>query len=235
MATVDYSKSFELPKFDHRILDLRGHRFGKLIVDSFAGRNAKNLIIWNCVCDCGGKTLATSASLRSKVERSAKRSCGCLAVEVTRNRSITHGKHGSPEYQSWRSMIGRCENPNATGYKNYGGRGITICDSWRKSFERFFQDMGERPSMECQIDRIDNDGNYEPSNCRWATVKQQANNRRKKTLNLVIEFKGESKTLPEWAELLGVKVGTLYARRWRGLPVDQVLVGNKRLLHSKAS
>lgn len=232
MATIDHSKSNALPKFDHRILDLRGQRFGKLVVESLAGRDRRNLIVWRCKCDCGNETLAKSASLRNKVLRSAKRSCGCLGPDTTRQRSTKHGRTGTPEYHTWRSMIERCENPNATGFDRYGGRGIAICRQWRESFESFLADVGERPSPAMQLDRVDNEGNYEPGNCRWATIKEQANNRRKRKPALVVEFNGQSRTLSEWAEHLGVKVGTLHCRRWKGLPDDQVFVGNKRLLHS---
>jgi hypothetical protein len=234
MATIDYSKSFELPKFDHRILDLRGRRFGKLVVESFAGRNEKNLIVWNCVCDCGGKTLAKSASLRNKVERSAKRSCGCLIGDVNRGRATVRDFKRTPAFHSWKAMKERCNQPSATGFERYGGRGIKVCERWQKSFFAFLEDMGQPGQEGLSIDRIDNNGNYEPGNCRWATKVEQANNRRSKTLSLVVEFNGEAKTLPEWADSLGVKVGTLYHRRWQGLPIEQVLVGNKRL-HSKAS
>jgi hypothetical protein len=124
-------------------------------------------------------------------------------------------------------MIERCENPNATGFDRYGGRGITICDRWRKSFESFLEDVGERPEKDMQLDRIDNDGNYEPGNCRWATMKEQANNRRKRKPRLTIAFNGHEKTIPQWSEFLGISVHTIYARRWKRLPVDQVLSASR--------
>jgi hypothetical protein len=227
MATVDHSKPSHPPRFDHRILDLTGQRFERLLVVRFAGRTAKDLIVWECLCDCGKTCFHTSNGLRSKVERSRRRSCGCLGPDVTRERSTTHGKTRTPEYHTWRSMIERCENPNATGFDRYGGRGITICDRWRKSFESFLEDVGERPEKDMQLDRIDNDGNYEPGNCRWATMKEQANNRRKRKPRLTIAFNGHEKTIPQWAEFLGISVSTIYLRRWKRLPVDQVLSASR--------
>jgi hypothetical protein len=227
MAIVDYSKPSHPPRFDHRILDLAGQRFERLFVVRFAGRTSKDQVAWECLCDCGNVCYRTSNELRNKIERSRRRSCGCLASDVTRERSITHGKTGTPEYHTWRSMIERCENPNATGFDRYGGRGITICDRWRKSFESFLEDVGTRPEKDMQLDRIDNNGNYEPGNCRWATMKEQANNRRKRKPRVVIEFNGEARSIQEWAKFLGISVNTIYARRWKRLPVDQVLSASR--------
>lgn len=228
MAEIDHSKGFERPKFDHRILDLTGHTFGRLTVVSFAGRNAKNLIVWNCLCSCGNECFRTSSDLRNKSIRNRRRSCGCLAVDVTRERSVSHGETNSPTYRSWHSMKDRCLRSLATGFDRYGERGITICDRWLNSFEAFRDDMGERPSLDYSIDRIDNNGNYEPGNCRWATRTEQANNRKKQKPRLLIEFNGESLTVNEWAKRIGVQPGTIHHRRWRGLPVDEVLRANGR-------
>jgi hypothetical protein len=224
MAVVDPTKGFDLPKFVKRILDLTGQRFERLVVVSFAGRNGRNLIVWNCLCDCGNTALATSANLRNTTLRNRKRSCGCLAIDVTRERSITHGSRHTPEYRSWRAMKDRCLRPGATGYDRYGGRGITICERWLNSFQNFLADMGPQPEGDYSLDRHpDNNGHYEPGNCRWATGVEQSNNRRKAKPRLLIEFNGESLTPGEWAKRLGIQVGTIYSRRWKGLPVEQVL------------
>ena len=228
MAEIDHSKPTDLPKFDHRILDLRGKRFERLVVVSFAGRGKRNGIIWNCECDCGNTCLASSTILRNSVTRNKKRSCGCLAIDVTRERSVTHGMRKSPAYSSWRSMKDRCLRESNPYYVRYGGRGITICDRWLNSFECFVADMGDRPGLEYSIDRIENEGNYEPGNCRWATRKEQSNNRRKATPRLLIEFNGESRTVDEWAKYLGVKPGTIHHRRWLGLSIENVLKRNTR-------
>jgi hypothetical protein len=126
-------------------------------------------------------------------------SVGVIVAVVTHGASI--GYQMSPTYRSWAQMKQRCLNPKHTAYKNYGGRGITVCAAWVNDYSTFFRDMGERPSLDHSIDRIDNNGNYEPGNCRWATRIQQGRNRRD---NRLLLYKGETKTLSEWSELLGI-------------------------------
>jgi len=126
---------------------------------------------------------------------------------------------GMPEYQSWRMMIQRCTNPKRKGYQHYGGRGITVCDRWRHSFEAFLSDVGERPP-ETELDRIDNDGNYEPGNCRWASASENSNN---KSTNLLIEYDGRIQTATEWARETGVSRQVIRSRLAAGWPLDKVL------------
>lgn len=213
-ATIDPSQPTTPPKF-HNSIDFTGKRFGRLTVVRFAGRGKRKLLIWECLCDCGKTCLCYGNGLTS----GAKRSCGCLGSEATSRRSKTHGMTGSITWTSWHSMRDRCERPGHIGYHLYGGRGITVCERW-KSFENFLADMGERPSKDHQIERKDNNGNYEPSNCRWATRKEQARNRRTQTM---LTYNGETLCVSEWAERLGVERGRLQNRINLGWPADRIL------------
>lgn len=136
-------------------------------------------------------------------------SCGCLHREGLAARNRTHGMSRTPEYEVWQAMIARCHRPGATFYELYGGRGITVCDAWREPFEAFIADVGRRPSAAHEIDRIDNDGNYEPGNVRWATRTQQARNTRR---NRVLAHDGRTLTLVEWSAETGIAAELIRAR-----------------------
>lgn len=157
--------------------DISGKRFGRLTaIKLFLVRGGKH--IWIFRCDCGIEVTAR----KSHVLSGGTKSCGCLKREESVKRFTTHGMTGATEYNIWMSMLARCNNPKHSAYKNYGGRGINVCRRWSK-FENFYADMGPRPKART-LDRIDNDGNYEPSNCRWTTWKQQASNRRPQRPNV---------------------------------------------------
>lgn len=167
--------------------DITGQHFGRYKVIARAGSNKRKKAIWLCRCDCGNERIVLGLSLRV----GQTKSCGCQKSELVSARStlcwVKHGhcKRGnrSSEFNAWGGMQERCYNPNCLTWKHYGGRGITVCDRWHrdnpKGFINFLSDMGRKPATELSIDRINNDGNYEPTNCRWATRKQQRANQRK--------------------------------------------------------
>lgn len=168
------------------------------------------------MCDCGAEITASSANLKS----GHVQSCGCLRSELSAARKRTHNMRHSKEYQAWNSMRNRCNNSKVQRYANYGGRGIKVCKEWESSFEAFLKDMGRCPSPNHSIDRIDNNGNYEPGNCRWATRRTQANN---KSDTAYFTFNGVRDSVGNWSEKTGIKPSTILARISRGWPEAQIL------------
>jgi len=151
--------------------DISGERFGRLVAIEPTHIGGRRL--WRCACDCGGESLVDVGKLRI----GNTKSCGCHKASVLGISTTKHGMHGTRTYRIWKAMRSRCNNPNVTQYKDWGGRGITVCERWGR-FENFLADMGEAPP-DRSLDRIDVDGNYEPSNCRWATRLEQAHNTRR--------------------------------------------------------
>lgn len=193
-----------MPKFE----DVTGQKFGRLTALRRTGTKSNNAI-WECVCECG----VVKEYRLNQLKAGKTRSCGCLQIELTIERSTTHG-HSKREdttdtYGIWCKIKNRCFSPNNSAYKNYGGRGITMCDRWKDSFENFLEDMGERPSKNHSIDRVDNEKGYEPGNCKWVTRAEQSRNTRR---NVWVEFNGQNKTICDWADDLGINRSTLVYR-----------------------
>lgn len=156
-----------------KALDLVGKRFNRLFVEERVN-DPRQGSFWLCLCDCGERKVIRGDALRS----GRAQSCGCRARQLFAEQNTKHGRARSIEFRTWHNIKQRCQNPGAASYKYYGGRGIKVCERWLASFEAFYEDMGPRPSPHHSIDRIDVDGDYEPGNCRWATAKQQVDNRR---------------------------------------------------------
>lgn len=196
-------------------LDLSGQFFGHLeALGPAVGRGRVPRTMWVCKCACGVLKVVATESLRAGLTKS----CGCLRASQIRSRSLRHGHKvnysGSGEYRCWQHAKSRCNNAKDKKFGDYGGRGITMCPKWENDFGSFLEDMGPRPP-DTSLDRIDNNGNYEPGNCRWATPKEQSLNRR---VNVWLEFRGERMTLSQFAERLHVdprKVHALFRYRHR--------------------
>jgi len=195
-----------------RFIDLTGQRFGRLTVIGLAPTRTGVKTQWLCRCDCGKTNMPQAATLRN----GAATSCGCLRAERVRAAHMTHGLHKAPEYMVWYQMHQRCSNHTHAHYRRYGGRGIAVCKEWQ-SLEAFIKSMGSRPSLAHELDRIDNDGNYEPNNCRWATRQQQAGNT---SQSIRIEYRGDMVCLSEAARRAGAKYQTVLSRYHRGIRTE---------------
>lgn len=171
--------------------DITGKKFHRLTVIEYAG-NKRTSAQWLCLCDCGKQVIVVGTKLRS----GHTKSCSCSQKEITSQHFKKHGMVNSRTYGSWRAMRERCGNPNNIGYKDYGGKGIEVCDRWKNSFSNFLKDMGERPSNKHTIDREEYTKNYSPENCRWATYLEQAGNTSR---NVWIEYNGEKMIMSDWA------------------------------------
>ena len=194
----------------HEHEDLTGQRFNRLTAIGFAGRDRENKALWRCRCDCGNETVVDGWNLKS----GHVKSCGCFNTELLVNRSLTHGHTGESIYNVWKAMKARCSNPNNHAYKNYGERGVSVCDEWCNNFKAFYDWAiinGYKPGL--AIDRINNDGSYCPENCRWATNLEQSNNRRSCRK---IEYDGVTHTIAEWSRILGVNYEKLRSSIDRG-------------------
>jgi len=207
-------------------LDLTGKRYGRLTVIHEAPKKSGR-VAWFCKCDCGGTKIASS----NKLQLNECRSCGCLMYEARYSVHMTHGDSGrtrkdgkrtsTPLYHSWNSMKQRCLNPNTSNYNNYGGRGISVYQQWIDSFivfKKWAMSNGHKEGL--TIDRIDNNGNYEPSNCRWATNSEQAWNKR---ITVYLEYDGKRLNKKEWSKLTGLTIAQITNRRHKGWSDKKIL------------
>lgn len=218
----DYLQPKDAPR------NLTGQRFGALVVVR-QGERGLGRQRWVVRCDCGSPE---QVAPRSALLRGAKLSCGCRRRDRMGALNASHRMCTTPTYLAWRGAIGRCENQSGVGWHNYGARGIRVCERWRGGFEAFLADMGERPSKDHSLDRIDNERGYDCGrcndcaargagpNCRWATRTEQGRNRR---TNQVLELNGQRACVAEWAERIGVPAGIIFGRLYRGWSVEKAL------------
>lgn len=191
-----------------------GSRFGRYVVVSGQSDRGKHHVL--CRCDCGNERAVYRYSLLS----GDAKSCGCFRRELTAKNKTTHGLRHTPEYDVWHGMLMRCHNPKKRSFADYGARGIIVCDRWRESFAAFYADMGQRPSPAHTIERRNNDGPYEPSNCYWATRATQNANTRK---NHRLTVNGETHHLAEWARRSGLSHATIIRRLSLGWSIERTL------------
>jgi hypothetical protein len=211
----------------HNSIDLTSQTFSRLTVLSRTTTQKKKSM-WLCQCICGNQRIVAGKCLRN----GDTKSCGCWSKDIRDARNFKHGmaKRGATRtktYVAWTTMNKRCVNPRTAKFPRYGGRGIVVCERWKHSFPNFLADMGECPPG-MSIERRDNDGNYEPSNCYWATPKEQANNTRR---NRWLIFQGETRTLSDWAERVGIHRRTISSRLKMGWSIDQALTFPARKSH----
>lgn len=205
-------------------IDLIGFKYSRLTVVEKTNKKKYGKTLWKCKCDCGNFKEATSSSLKS----GDVKSCGCLANETRKNNALKlnnekHGMSHSRLYRIYHNMVSRCYRKSVNGFENYGGRGIKVCEEWlgEDGFVNFMNwALSNGYKHDLTIDRNDSNGNYEPSNCRWATHKEQANNTRKTTF---LECNGEEHSISEWSEITGINANTIRSRLKRGSTVLEAL------------
>lgn len=186
--------------------------------DGSRWKSGRTRFFWTCKCDCGKYASIESSHLESGMVKS----CGCLKDKRIGDLNRKHNDSKSKEYKAWQHIKGRCYCKTDIKYKDYGARGIKVCDRWINSYENFLNDMGRAPSKEHSIDRIDNDGDYHPSNCRWATILEQMNNQRQ---TIRITRDGVTHSLRSWCSHFNLKYKSIHGMiKYKGLTFDQVLI-----------
>lgn len=216
-----------------KIMDLTEKKFGRLKPLKIIGRTKQRSPIWLCECECGVIKKVPCKDLTS----GNTQSCGCLKLEMLQERSFIHGQASrgavSKEWYSWWAAQQRCNNPKNDYYHRYGWRGIKFCDRWLNNFGDFYADMGKKPSNNHTLGRIDNDGDYEPNNCRWEAQLEQQNN---KSSNVLIEYNGLTLTISQWSVKLGIDYDKVYhLLRTRGNDIPHLILKyglNSNIKHS---
>ena len=200
-------------KRSYRFKDRTGSTAWFLTVIELAGFNKRGSALWRCRCVCGKEVVV-------QIRTTKPQSCGCKTNAIIGEKNRTHGKTRTSEYETWCHLRRRCEDSTDRQFPDYGGRGITVCERWRNSFENFIADMGERPGPKFTIERKNNNRGYEPDNCVWATKKTQARNRRS---NLVFTFSGQPRCLVEICELTGASYDIAWKRLRRGKSIYEAI------------
>ena len=196
-------------------INLTGQKFDRLLVIKESNIKKGGKTCWECLCDCGNYKIVVGTNLTL----GKSKSCGCLHNELLTQRNITHNQRHTKIYEIWKTMKQRCNNPNLKNYKNYGGRGIKVCDEWINSFESFYEwSMQNGYSPELSIDRIDNNGNYCPENCRWTTRYNQSRNRRN---NHYITFNNDTKIITDWAIFFNINPKNISSRISQGQDIQK--------------
>lgn len=196
------------------MIDIAGEKFGRLVAIEPVKQDTGGNWWWKCICDCGSMPIVKYTNL----SRGTTKSCGCLAKELTSIRATKHGMSNTPTYHSWMCMKRRCIDSSAPNYANYGGRGIKVCSRWL-NFENFLEDMGVRPEG-MTLDRIDNEGNYTPENCRWESAVNQHRNTR---ANVILTYNGKTQCLAAWADEFGIRRNTFHKRIASGWSMHRAL------------
>ncbi len=207
--------------------DLAGKKIGRWTVLRRIGRRGHDYA-YLCICDCGTQREVVSGSLKS----GSSTSCGCYLAELNRARCATHGRSKTPEFSAWQRMTMRCTNPNYWYFHRYGGRGIRVCARWlgHDGFANFLSDLGPRPTG-YWLDRINNDGDYSPDNCRWASPTDQCRNR---SSNHLLSNGDDKRTITEWAQLLGSGRKIIYQRLKRGWSEERAVTAPPMLRGGRA-
>ena len=203
-------------------LDLIGRRFAKLVVLKEHPERGNGHVQWECICDCGTKSIVQGVHLVS----GHTQTCGCSRMKHLQTVNVTHGMSKTGLYHIWSSMKSRCYYKKNVSFYRYGRRGISVCREWEK-FENFYEwaiNNGYKPGL--SIDRIDNNGNYEPSNCKWSTIIEQANNM---SSNKKMEHNGKTKTIAEWCRVYGMKRDFAYRRAKKGLTMTEIIMEHEKI------